>query len=198
LFYVQVTDSLGNTAKSQTLTVKVTKAFDSYIYVYNMSSRLDFNGNGTIDNADYNEVSQWYGKVNPKYDVNEDTIVDLKDSLIVSKNEGTVFFTVYIDNATFYSGILKNETIYIGKYLSGTHKISISLVTGEKAESTLDFVSGSNYICLSLSNPWSVKNQSLRLLFLTGNFAVDMLKVLSLIIIIICVILLVPMLKRKE
>jgi hypothetical protein len=198
LFYVQAIDSLGNTAKSQTLTVKVTKAFDSYIYVYNMSSRLDFNGNGTIDTADINEIIQHFYQTDTKYDVNEDGTINNRDLGIVTNNVGTVFFTVYIDDAQFYSGILKNETIYIGKYLSGTHKISISLVTGEKAESTLDFVLGNNYICLSLSNPWSVKNQSLRLLFLTGNFVVDMLRVSSLVVIVICVILLVLILKRKE
>jgi hypothetical protein len=198
LFYVQVTDSLGNAAKSQTLTVKVAKAFDSYIYLYNMSSRLDFNGNGTIDIADVNEISKYFGQKVAKYDIDESGIVDQDDIGIVSGNMGTVFFTASINGEEIYSGILKNETIYIGKYISGICSVSIRVVTEEEATETLTLNSGNNYIHLTLSNPWSVKNQSLSLLFLTGNFVVDLLKVMSLTVIIICVILLVLILKRKE
>jgi hypothetical protein len=198
LFYVKVTDSIGNTATSQILTVKVSKQFDAYIYIYNMSSRLDFNGNGTIDYCDVTEVLNNFGQRNTKYDVDDSGSVNMDDVNIVIDNQGVVLFTLKVDGAELYSGILKNETIYVGKYLSGSRTISISLVTGEKAIETLTLNPGNNNIHLTLSNPWSVKNKSLSLLFLTGNFVVDILKVLSSVTIIICVILLVLMFKRKE
>jgi hypothetical protein len=195
-FYVKVADSTGNTTTSKIITVKVSK-LDAYIYIYNMTSRLDFNGDGVIDDKDLSEISKHYHEKDTKYDVNEDGEVTLSDFIIVSNNQGQVLFTLKIDDAELYSGILKNETIYIGKYLSGFHTVSISLVTGETSVQSLTLNSGNNYVCLSLSNPWSVKNQGLRLLFLTGNLVVDILKVASLTVILICIVLLVLLFKNK-
>jgi hypothetical protein len=202
LFRVQVIDAKGTTANSQTVTVKVAK-FDALIYIYNMSSILDFNGDGVIcDDADYQEFLKHYpskrgdSNYDSKYDINEDGYINVKDMTILGSNAGSVFFTVYIDNEELYSGILKRETIYVGKYISGVHTISVSVVTGESGSKTLELVSGSNYVCLVLNNPW--KTRGLKLLFLTGNFVVDALRVLSLVIVVICTILLVILLKRKE
>jgi hypothetical protein len=195
LFYVKVADSLGNTTTSKILTVKVAK-LDAYIFIYNMSSRLDFNGNGTIDDGDVSEVLNNYGKKDTKYDVNEDGVVNVNDVIIVDSNKGSVLFTLKVDEDELYSGILKNETIYVGKHLSGSHTISVSLVTGEKSVKSLTLNSGSNYICLSLSNPWRV-NQGLSLLFLTGNLIADILKVLSLTVILICIVLLVLLFRKR-
>jgi hypothetical protein len=163
-----------------------------------MSSRLDFNGNGTIDNGDLLEIEEHYDTNDTKYDVNEDGSVDIYDSVIVGNNRGSVLFTLKIDGYELYSGILKNETIYIGKYISGIHTISVSVVTGESGSKTLELVSGSNYVYLALNNPWKKTGGSLRLLFLTGDFVVDALRVLSLVIAVICVVLLVIISKRKE
>lgn len=190
-FYCYVTDTNGETVKSDTETVMV-GSFNANLYIYNVSSRIDFNGDGVIDETDKNLIESNVGTSNTRYDVNEDGYVDLFDVSIVNGHTGEmVYGEAKIDGSTIWSGTVKNETFSIGKFAEGTYQFEFVIYhpsSGKQETSafTVNLIAGNNELTFSLSNPWAVSGEGLRLLQLSGDYTtILVLKYVGLLIIIL-------------
>ncbi len=198
-----VTDSASNTATSNTILIYVTASQQgTLLYITNSSSMIDFNGNGTIDSADVNEVMAYYGETvnseNEKYDIDKDGNITIYDVNAVSRNVGYVSTDIYLNGTKVATIILKNETIYIGSFSEGNYTLRIVLITGEEATLTLNLQGSEHTFSTLFSNPWLRTTTLLFGLSLTGEQALFLRATILSMIIFILLLAVVLYMKQKR
>lgn len=209
IVYVKVVDKLNSETVSSSVKIQFVSEEDVTNFYVMVKSRLDLYPDGIITDdydrtdldSDGDVLAMYFGQTvppAPEYvDINCDGYVNSKDGNILGAHIGMVVqASIYIDGSLVWTGKVDGLKMFVSKAFIGTHVVRVELITGEYSEESLNFVKPETVWSPTLFNPWK-STGSLSLFVLTGNVFIDVSRILSLIIVIVCIILLVYMVKKR-